>query len=490
MDFFAVKLFLALYYIRPHEWIGWVGALHPILLTVAIAIFALFRRKEGFNKSELLKTPHDWMMLAYFVWFVGSNSNPLEVFLAINNVFAFYWITVLTLTSLDRMLKFLTWWNTMILVVAAMAVASEFGFDLLDSASLTNGKMLGRLALNTSIFNNPNALGHSVVCAVAMLYFIGFWNRQFISKIFTSILEILPLTCIFLTASKGAFLSGFATIVTALTFRRSWTMKILICTLAGTIGWVGLKTLPRMQELDTSTKRNEAISGRVAAFQFGLRAMHSSLRGIGYNNFEDRFMEEYHYPKTAHSSYVEAGAELGEPGLYLFLGVIYCCYRTLLTAKTVTEEEERIRRLLFCLLISYTVSSWMICWTYRASFFLMAAAIAAFHRQMLKHNQPAPAPANITGMEIQMAVPAGIPTTAVLAMPVGPPAVATATLSTPDSLTRTVVTGMIRPREKTAPPQTAGIQWNRISLADLGLILLTTCAVIQIWQYSMNVMHE
>jgi putative inorganic carbon (hco3(-)) transporter len=461
MDFFTVKLFLALYYIRPHEWLPLIGSLRPILLTVALAIYALYNRPGGIRRSDLFQTPHDWMMLVYFIWFVGTSRSPTQVFMSVNNVFAFYWITVLTLNSTERLVNFLIWWNIMILAVAGLAVASEYGFDPMNSYEVTHGKMQGRLSLNTSIFDNPNALGHSVVGALVMLYFLGFWNRDGAWKIGTSIVTILPLTCIYMTASKGAFLSGFATLANALTFKRPLAVKILIFTVAGTMGWLALNALPRMQELE-STDKNQAINGRVAAFRFGLNAMRTHLTGLGYGNFMERFFEANDYYKTAHSSYVEAGAELGEPGLYLFVGILYCCLRTLLNAKTANTEEERARRALFGLFISYTVSSWMICWTYRATFFLMAGAIAAFHRQMRVHNQPAAAPES-PGIEIQMDTPAGIPTN--------------------------VTAAFVKPDPAPASPDLLGIRWNRVNLLDLAIIALLTLATVQYWSYVMNKMH-
>jgi hypothetical protein len=56
--------------------------------------------------------------------------------------------------------------------------------------------------------------------------------------------------------------------------------------------------------------------------------------------------------------------------------------RTLLFAKTRTPEQERVRRILFVLLLTYCVSGWMVDFAYRASFFMFTAAIAAFHRML------------------------------------------------------------------------------------------------------------
>ncbi len=54
-----------------------------------------------------------------------------------------------------------------------------------------------------------------------------------------------------------------------------------------------------------------------------------------------------------------------------------------MTARTQTPDEERIRRMLFVLVVSYIVSSWMVDFEYRPTFFMFTAAIAAFHRHLL-----------------------------------------------------------------------------------------------------------
>src|SRR5690606_6916357 len=61
----------------------------------------------------------------------------------------------------------------------------------------------------------------------------------------------------------------------------------------------------------------------------------------------------------------------------------YCCLRTLFTSKTRNEGEERVRRILFAIIISYMISSWMVDFAYRVAFFLCVGAIAAYHRLLL-----------------------------------------------------------------------------------------------------------
>jgi hypothetical protein len=76
-------------------------------------------------------------------------------------------------------------------------------------------------------------------------------------------------------------------------------------------------------------------------------------------------------------------AEFGYYGLLIFSGILYTCFHSLMRARTADDREERIRRILFCMLLCYVVSSWMIDFGFRASFFVMVAMISSFHRILM-----------------------------------------------------------------------------------------------------------
>ena len=479
MDFFSIILFLALYYVRPHEWFPLVAMMKPIMLAMLLALVSLFTEHRGIGFRDLFKTPHDWMMAALFLWTVGSSPEKMRTFDFVYNGFVFYWVTVLTLVNIKRIVTFLNWWTFFVVFLAAFALASEIGIDPTGSYSITHGRMKDRLILNTSIFNNPNALGHSIVPAVVMLYFTGFWKRPVFSKIFTPFAMLLPLTCLYLTESKGAFLSCFATILNALTFKRPKTVQILIVVLALTAGWTALQFMPRMNELQSS-KTDQAIQGRVKAFHFGYKILTTTTSGVGFARFQTEFFKEHHFYKAAHSSYVNIGCELGAPGLCLFLGVIYCCLRTLIFAVTSDDEEERIRRTLFVLFVSYTVSSWMVDYENRATFYLMAAATAALHRYLISQR---PANDQTAGVEIEVQ-PAPLLGHGVLS----PIHIATSQITTALETTGSASITPPPPLGEPPPPKPAGINWNRIGWVDVVMIILMYQAAKWYWHYIMNKM--
>jgi len=189
-------------------------------------------------------------------------------------------------------------------------------------------------------------------------------------------------------------------------------------------------------------------------------------------------MQVTHYNKAPHSSYVCIGAELGKPGLFLFLGVLYCCLRTTITARTQTPDEERIRRILFVLVVSYMVSSWMVDFEYRPTFFMFAAAIAAlpspsagsFRRSSPcggNHaRRPSPAGLAHSGTATTTRL-RGIPADSMLA----PGLMEPATLASSSALPATPFI-----------PRIAG-SWNRLKWFDFAAVLLLTWGAIHFWAY-------
>jgi len=382
MDFAAIVAFTIVLYVRPQEIesFSFLANLRPAFVVMAWGGAALFMRPQGVKWRDVVRTPADWTMLAYFCWIIFTNDDKWGTWKQIYNFVGFYFITVLALTTMQRIYTFIYWWLGCILFVATMALLSLVGIDPAGSQYVTEASR-GRLVFNTSIFNNANALGHSVIVAVPMIYFLLFWRRPvFVKEVGLALLPI-SLYCTYRTESKGSFISGFSAILATLTFGRPKLVQAAILGLGLTVGWSALMFLPRFGELEKASK-DEAIQGRVEAFKFGRWATENYKYGVGYKNFVKEFArkEGEEVARASHSSYNQISAELGWGGLFLFAGCMYCAARTLFQARTANEMEERIRRTLFCLLVTYGVSSWMIDFAFRATFFVMIAMCSAFHR--------------------------------------------------------------------------------------------------------------
>ncbi len=480
MDFVSIVLFLVIYCLRPQEWSEFLAGFHPVTLIMLFALVAMVNRDRKFALRDLLRTPHDWMMLALFAWIIATSPTSWDTFGGVRSFMIFYVVIVQALSSMDRIQRFLNWWTVMVLIVAVAALAGEYGFDPFGSYDVTHGVQQNRLVLNLSIYANPNALGHAVVPVLSMLYFTCAWNRPIFMKQATMVVLLLPAWCMFLTQSKGSFLSGFATTVLSMAFGRPKFVQVFIVWFALTTGWAALHTLPRMEELNRAGS-NQAIMGRVIAFRHGLNVIKTETTGVGYENWMRSFYRAHGWNKAAHSGFVQVGAELGFFGFCLYLGVIYCTLRVLITCQTTNSGEERIRRMLFCLVIAYTVSAWMIDLGYFPTYFIMAACVAAFHRQLLLKNQE-----EIVHQHEPELAPQLIPVTADGLLPALAPMPMMISSVTGQATALNLPSGsasrMVAEQEKEKESKPA-IRWERIGMIDVALIWIMGELFLRYWEY-------
>jgi len=137
MDLVTVILFLILYYLRPQEWSSLFATIHFVQIIMLTALGTLFMRPGGFRPGDIFRTPHDWAVLAFWLWIIVSAVHPWETFKDNANLFIFYIVIVQTLRSVPRMKIFMGWWTLLIVVVALLALATKWGFDPLGSLDKT-----------------------------------------------------------------------------------------------------------------------------------------------------------------------------------------------------------------------------------------------------------------------------------------------------------------------------------------------------------------
>lgn len=383
VDFRLTLLFLFLYFIRPQDWVqGLIGTniIRPLILAW---IAALLTRRERSPLSGLLATPHDWLLLTYFGYIVWNAPDFNETFNGFLPLVAFYALTVQSLTSWDRVMHYVKFWNWMVLGVAALGVASLYGVDLTGAVDMT-AKNFGRLAIGTWLCDNPNALAHTVVVSIPLSYLIYFWKGSAIGRflIFPACATLAG-ACAYHTESKGAFLVGGGLVVLIFVIGRPWGVKAFVLATSAVVGISALSFLPRMEKMG-SLGTDEGVMGRLMAWEIAHHVMDTKLTGEGWRKFSAEINWEGELiPKSTHSSYVQIGADLGLYGLCLYIGGVWVAGRALISARTYagsSEIRERCRRCCLILLSAYAVSGWMINREYHTEYFLLIAMAAAVHR--------------------------------------------------------------------------------------------------------------
>ncbi len=382
MDFVSALLVLIIYFIRPQDWVpGLAGAnlMQPVAL---FAVLAMVVKRQSFSWRDFLASPIDWLVVSYAAYIVFTATAFFGALSGVLPLVVFYMVTRMAIDSEERLWRYLCCWTILLVVIALFGVGSRFGIDVTGAREMTE-TFGGRLALGTWIHNNPNSLGHSSILALPLLYLAWFWKSPWMKRLAVILAIVIVSYGVYLTKSRGSFVAGLIVLTFALAIGRPKVFQLFLVALVAICATSILAMLPRMEGME-SLRSDEGVQGRMLVWEIARNAAESKPYGDGWKEFEAYIEYEGKlYPKATHSCYVRVAADLGYPGLFLYLGILWCCARALFhLAKRSAESErmERCRRMLFVLLAGYVVSGWMIDRSYHMEFFLMAAAVAAAYR--------------------------------------------------------------------------------------------------------------
>jgi O-antigen ligase len=184
--------------------------------------------------------------------------------------------------------------------------------------------------------SNSLCMLFGIALAFAVQFVMGPWHRFL--KVFGFISCVWIIKGINLTQSRGGFIAVMAVGIMAVfcTGRRfrgafSWK-KLVIATLLGVVLWHFKPE--RMEKINDSARSTE---GRIEAWEVGIHLINTNpFTGVGAG----RWMN-YHIRK-AHNTVVQVAAEIGLPGLYLFLGIFFTAMGPLFPmVNRLRKAEER-----------------------------------------------------------------------------------------------------------------------------------------------------
>ncbi len=342
---FLVFSYLALYYIRPTEWIpGFIGT--PILFVFGVISILFLGAGVISNRfTNVLNGQTEQMMFGFVVAIVLSHLSHFYIGGATDSFNSFlptmtgFFLVICFIDSRKRLNVFL-----LLLIFLTTYLAYEgwlqhtTGFahgglePLYEKEMLPEGEsiLVPRIRWY-GMFNDPNDLGLALVVVVPFLLDMLLQRRLIIPLVSLPFITV----AMYYTNSRGTVLAGLVAIASYFVIR----YRSLYGALAGGLFAVVLFLFgpSRMSSVSAS---EESAHGRIDAwYQAYLMFKSNPLFGVGQGMFTD------YNPLTAHNSFVLVMAELGFVGLFFFTGIFYFPYNWLWnnlfsTAETTLSQED------------------------------------------------------------------------------------------------------------------------------------------------------
>lgn len=354
-----------------------MGMRYSLFMAAAIGLGMVFQSKKHsfpiklYGQEILFFLLIGWIFLSIYIGLPGYSENDYSVKLF--KVSIFLWMLIRIVDS-QKSYEIFLW--------ALVLTTTYVGFDALGVSTSQFGR------LDRGVGGSDFAEGNFLAAHFAMvLPFIGafFIKGSIKQKIILLASGVLLVNGIVLCRSRGVFLSLVMGAVTAIFFApKKWRTKIvtlLIIALIGSFFLIDKGFIDRMGrinfDVENVEEQDDSAAGRIKAWMAALAMFEDHPLGIGQGNF-------FHYVgwyqpdipgKDTHSTYLRALAELGFPGLFLILAMIWNAFKILRTQKRRIESQGLPHDLLLHVyaqsmaLVIFLVSALFITETYIEEFY-------------------------------------------------------------------------------------------------------------------------
>jgi O-antigen ligase len=312
-----------------------------------------------------------WIFLSSYIGLnnYGNDNFAIKLF----KVSVFLWMLVRIVDNQKKYEIFL--W--------ALVITSFYiGYDALSASTAQFGR------LNHGVGGSDFAEGNFLAAHFAMvLPFIGVLLIKGSSKqrFLLILATVLLVNGIILCRSRGVFLAlGMGVFTSIYLAPKGWRSKIISILIIGLIGsffLVDKGFIQRMKRINTDitdiSSQDDSASGRILAWEAALSMAGDYPLGIGQGNFK-YYVGEYQPSipgKDTHNTYLRALAELGLPGLFLMMLMIWNAFHMLKIQKRRIEGYGLSRELLLHIyavrvaLVIFLVAGMFITETYIEEFF-------------------------------------------------------------------------------------------------------------------------
>jgi putative inorganic carbon (HCO3(-)) transporter len=317
-SFWFVCIYLFLEYVRPQEIYKVINVLPiaRITLILALVAFVLERRRLRFGILEILLTIFSVIVVASSVTAFDSSHSYQKL----PDFFSWILIYVLIANTVDTEERFLIFMLSFLLYSFKM---SQYGTRswARDGFVFRNWGTTGA----PGWFQNSGEFGIQMCIFLPLVVaFIvalrSYWPRwlQFAAWV----VPVTAVTGIVGSSSRGALVGLGAVVLWAISTSRSKVRGMAAGVVL--IGLVYAITPSQQQTRFEQAGADESSVARTTMWKHGLEMMRDyPILGIGYDNWT-----EYHdinyggHGLLAHNSFIQAGSELGDVGLIVFLAMI------------------------------------------------------------------------------------------------------------------------------------------------------------------------
>jgi putative inorganic carbon (HCO3(-)) transporter len=339
----ALVLFMVVYCARPQDWIPGLANVPLAKITGMLVLLAL-----------LFSLGHIRQRLPREILYVALLTGQLFLAAALSPV----WRGGAIQTTLD--------FAKVLIIIIVMAVAvntvrrlrlliltQAASVAMISAVAVLKGRLLvGRLeGMLGGNYSNPNDLALAIVISLPLCLALLFLAKNGIWKTAWALAMLVMLYTVFLTGSRGGFLSLMAAAAVSLwefAIRGRRRYLLVLTALVGVILWqsssgmLGARLNGTFDEKDDAASAYGSAQQRQQLFWRSIEITEEHpLFGIGPGNFQI-VSGSWH---ETHNSFAQLTSEGGVPALILFVLILSCGFESVRATKRLRHEQKESRLL-------------------------------------------------------------------------------------------------------------------------------------------------
>ena len=333
-----IILFILFSYFRLHEAFP---VLMPLKIPKLLALASLLGIAWHLFISQKLKPHWHTNHLIFFAWFIWLT---ICVFSAANRGLALeYWSGVLIKVLI--MVFAISWWMTSLqhfnvirigIMISGSAIALVALSNKMNGIGLVEGTRVTISRELRSQLGDPNDL------SLVMMFPVSFLAAEVFDSSAHKIRRFIALICLIVaisgviaTQSRGGLL-GIAAVLSFFIYQKIKNPIIVGC--IGAVGMLAMIVFAGISDRQSGGAHEDGVDesamGRIYAWHAAINmALSNPLTGVGVNNFvANYFFYRPHWDgknHAVHSTWFQVLGETGIVGMFIFIALITCIYRSL-----------------------------------------------------------------------------------------------------------------------------------------------------------------
>jgi O-antigen ligase len=374
--FFLLSAYLLLIFLRPFDFIPALKVLHLPMVAGGLCLVMYVMKSVSTGKVIFPRTPITKVLFVLSVWILLT----IPFAFWVSNALLSYWndwlkIVVLFLLLGNIIERAGQLRQAVSICILGAACVSIIAVALHVFAGESVGE--GRLVTDASgLYSGPNYFSMTLILLLPYAIMFFFIDRRLTVRLAAGGVMALFTVTNMLTESRAGVLGEGLVVLLALWKLRNWGFSIVrtlgivslalvfLLPLAPSALWQRFSTLfvnYDLNTLDPTSATYEALTSKLEREELMVKGLILSIEhpilGVGMNNFSSASHAEWDTGSSrdwlgCHDTYLEISAELGVPGLLLYLGLLYAAFKTiratnrqLLSSGTALPDSRDLRLL-------------------------------------------------------------------------------------------------------------------------------------------------